>query len=139
MLKKLLGNLEKYDSEKDPDPRSKKLYGLAGLYNTPNEIIEAAATVAGKGYEKFDVYTPYPLHGMDDAMGLGKPKVGPFAFMFGISGTFLALLMIGWMMGIDYPNIIGGKPFFALPSSIPITFRDADIIQQASEDQQSAE
>jgi hypothetical protein len=122
MLKKLLGNLEKYDSGEDIHPRSKKLYGLAGLYNTPNEIIEAAATVAGKGYEKFDVYTPYPLHGMDDAMGLGNPKVGPFAFMFGISGTFLALLMIGWMMGIDYPNIIGGKPFFALPSSIPITF-----------------
>jgi len=122
MLKKLIGNLEKYNSGKDPDPRSKKLYGLAALYNTPNEIIEAAATVAGKGYEKFDVYTPYPLHGMDDAMGMGKPKIGYVAFIFGISGTFLALLMIGWMMGIDYPNIIGGKPFFALPSSIPITF-----------------
>ena len=122
MLKKLLANLKKYDSGKDVDPRSRKLYGLAALYHTPNEIIEAASVVAGKGYEKFDVYTPYPLHGMDDAMGMGKPKIGYVAFLFGISGTFLALLMIGWMMGINYPNIIGGKPFFALPSSIPITF-----------------
>lgn len=122
MIKKLLDKVKEFDTKDDIEPRSKKLYGLAALYNTPNEIIEAAAVVAGKGYEKFDVYTPYPLHGMDDAMALGKPKIGFLAFTFGFIGTCSALLMIGWMMGINYPNIIGGKPFFALPSSIPITF-----------------
>lgn len=122
MIKKIQDLIKAYDTKDDAEPRSKKMFGVAGLYNTPNEVIEAASIVAGKGYEKFDVYTPYPLHGMDDAMGLGPPKVGYVSFLCGITGTTLALLMIGWMMGINYPNIIGGKPFFALPSSIPITF-----------------
>lgn len=128
MIKKLLDKVKEFDSKDDTEPRSKKLFGLAGLYNTPNEIIEAASVVSGKGYEKFDVYTPYPLHGMDDAMGLGKPKVGYVSFMLGITGTFLALLMIGWMSGIGYQNIIGGKPFFALPSAIPITFEGTILL-----------
>ena len=70
MIKKLINSLKEYDSKVDTEHRSKKLFGLAALYNTPNEIITAAADVAGKGYEKFDVYTPYPMHGMDDAMGM---------------------------------------------------------------------
>lgn len=122
MIKKLTNFIKELDTRDDSEPRSKKLFGLAALYNTPNEVIKAASVVAGKDYEKFDTYTPYPLHGMDDAMGLGESKVGYVSFACGITGTCLALLMIGWMMGIDYPNIIGGKPFFSLPPSIPITF-----------------
>ncbi|MEO8666814.1 MAG: quinol:electron acceptor oxidoreductase subunit ActD [Ignavibacteria bacterium] len=122
MIKKLINKIREFDSQDDTEPRSKKLFGLAALYNTPNEIIEAASVVAGKGYEKFDVYTPYPLHGMDDAMGMGESRIGRVSFAAGITGTCLALLMIGWMTGIDYQNIIGGKPFFSLPPSIPITF-----------------
>ncbi len=122
MIKNLINKIKEFDSSADVEKRSNKLFGFAALYNTPNEVIEAAASVAGKGYQKFDAYSPYPLHGMDSAMGLGKTKVGYFAFTFGITGTFLALLMIGWMNGIDFQNIIGGKPFFSLPPSIPITF-----------------
>ncbi|MDZ4711159.1 MAG: quinol:electron acceptor oxidoreductase subunit ActD [bacterium] len=122
MIKKLLNKIKEFDTKDDTEPRSKKLFGLAALYNTPNEIIEAASVVAGKGYEKFDVYTPYPLHGMDDAMGMKESKVGVVSFIFGVTGTCLALLMIWWMSEVDYPNIIGGKPFFSLPPSIPITF-----------------
>lgn len=122
MIKNLLNKVKEFDSKDDQEPRSKRLFGLAALYNTPNEVTEAAAVVAGKGYEKFDVYTPYPLHGMDDAMGMKESKVGIVSFICGITGTMLALLMIGWMSGIDYQNIIGGKPFFSLPPSIPITF-----------------
>lgn len=122
MIKKLIDKIKEFDSKNDEEPRSKKLFGLAALYNTPNEVIEAASVVAGKGYEKFDTYTPYPLHGMDDAMGMEQSKVGIVSFLCGITGTCLALLMIGWMTGVDYKNIIGGKPFFSLPPSIPITF-----------------
>ncbi len=86
MIKKLINYFKELNSREDSEPRSKKLFGLAGLYNTPNEIIEAASVVAGKGYEKFDVYTPYPLHGMDDAMGMERPKVGYVSFAFGLTG-----------------------------------------------------
>ncbi|MEO8666865.1 MAG: quinol:electron acceptor oxidoreductase subunit ActD, partial [Ignavibacteria bacterium] len=75
MIKKLINRVKEFDSKDDTEIRSKQLFGLSGLYNTPNEIIEAASVVAGKGYNKFDVYTPYPLHGMDDAMGLKSSKV----------------------------------------------------------------
>lgn len=126
MIKKLIDKVNaKVDellSKGATEPRSRKLFGLSALYNTPNEIVNAAAVAAGKGFEKFDTYTPYPLHGMDTAMGLKESKVGLVSFSCGITGTFLALLMIGWMTGIDYQNIIGGKPFFSLPPSIPITF-----------------
>ncbi len=128
MIKKLINLYKEFNSKDDSEPRSKKLFGLAALYNTPNEIISAASVVAGKGYEKFDVYTPYPLHGMDDAMGMKSSKIGYVSFTLGLTGTCLALLMIGWMSGINYQNIIGGKPFFSLPPSIPITFETTILL-----------
>lgn len=128
MIKKLINSFKEYDSKDDTEPRSKKLFGLAALYNTPNEIITAASDVAGKGYEKFDVYTPYPMHGMDDAMGMKAPKVGYVSFALGLTGMCLALLMIWWMSSVNYQNIIGGKPFFSLPPSIPITFEGTVLL-----------
>lgn len=128
MIKKLINFFKEYDSKDDAEPRSRKLFGLAALYNTPNEIITAASEVAGKGYEKFDVYTPYPMHGMDDAMGMKPPKVGYVSFALGLTGMFLALLMIWWMSSVNYPNIIGGKPFFSIPPSIPITFEGTVLL-----------
>src|SRR5207244_3908359 len=89
---------------------------------TPDEIVKAAQETVTRGYTEFDVFTPYPVHGVDDAMKLKPTRVGWVSFMFGFIGTCSALLMIGWMMGVDYKNIIGGKPFFNIPPSIPITF-----------------
>jgi hypothetical protein len=101
---------------------SQKLYSYTALFDNPDDIISAAKKVAEKGYTKFDVNTPYPVHGMDAAMKLPASKLGFVTLFAGLGGTVLALLMMGWMMGIDYPNIIGGKPFFPLPAFIPITF-----------------
>lgn len=101
---------------------SKKLYSYTALFDTPDDIIHAAKAVSEKGYSKFDVNTPYPVHGMDAAMKLPPSKLGFVTLFAGLGGMTLALLMMGWMMGIDYPLIIGGKPFFPLPAFIPITF-----------------
>jgi mono/diheme cytochrome c family protein len=105
-----------------PESRSGKLHSIAASFETPDEIVRAANETAAKGYREFDVFTPYPVHGMDDAMKLRPTRVGWVSFTFGFIGTSSALLMIGWMMGVDYKNIIGGKPFFNIPPSIPITF-----------------
>lgn len=101
---------------------SQKLYSYTALFDTPDDIIHAAKTVADKGFTKFDVNTPYPVHGMDSAMKLPPSKLGFVTLFAGLGGTALALLTMGWMMGIDYPNVIGGKPYFPLPAFIPITF-----------------
>lgn len=100
----------------------KILYGYTGIFDTPDDIIHAAEKVAGEGYKKFDVNTPYPVHGMDAAMKLAPSKLGYAALVFGLSGTFSALAIIYFMSVIDYAIIIGGKPFFSYPAFIPIIF-----------------
>ncbi len=100
----------------------KRLYSYSALFDTPDKIIKAAKTVAEKGYKKFDVNTPYPVHGMDAAMKLSKSKIGWVTLIFGLTGTLSAVTMMGWMMAVDYPVVIGGKPFFALPAFAPIMF-----------------
>lgn len=104
------------------EPRSGELYAVAALFETPDQIIAAAEKVSGSGYRKFDVHTPYPLHGMDDAMKMKPSRIGWVAFLAGITGTSLAFLMMWWMVGVNYKNVFGGKPFFNLPPSIPIMF-----------------
>ena len=100
----------------------KNLYSYTAIFDTPDEIIHAAETVTQKGYTKFDVNTPYPIHGMNDAMKLKPSKLGYFALFFGLSGAFMATLIMYWMMAIDYPLIIGGKPCFAFPAFVPVIF-----------------
>lgn len=104
------------------EPRSGELFAVTALFDTPNNVIKAARAVSGAGYKKFDCLTPYPVHGLDAAMGLKDTRIGWVGLAAGISGTLLALLMIWWMVGVDYKNIFGGKPFFNFPPSIPIMF-----------------
>lgn len=99
-----------------------KLFGLTALFNTPDELVQAATKVNELGYKNYDVHTPYPLHGMDAVMKLKPSKLGYVTLSFGLSGAAFALLFMYWAMSIDYPMIIGGKPFFALPAFVPITF-----------------
>lgn len=100
----------------------KKIFGFSALFKDPNAIIAAAKKVSSEGYTSWDVNTPYPVHGMDDAMGMKPSKLGLVTLFFGLSGTTLALLLVWWTMSVDYPLVIGGKPFFALPAFIPVTF-----------------
>ena len=100
----------------------KKIYGITALFKSPDEIISAAGKVADAGYKNFDVNTPYPVHGMDKAMKLKPSRLGFVTLVFGLSGAALALIFMYWTMSVDYPMVIGGKPFFALPAFIPVTF-----------------
>ena len=122
MFKNLKHKFQEIDKDLGIDPRSDKLYAVTALFDNPVKIVAAAEKVVSEGYTKFDVNTPYPIHGLSDTMKLKPTKLGSFVFVFGALGTLSALLMIGYMAGIDYKSIIGGKPFFALPPSLPITF-----------------
>ncbi|MCC6551284.1 MAG: DUF3341 domain-containing protein [Ignavibacteriaceae bacterium] len=102
--------------------RNNKLFAVSALFNTPNEIISAASKTAEKGYTKFDVHTPYPVHGMDTAMKLKPSNLGFVTLGFGLSGTGLALMLAYWTMNVDYPMNIGGKPLFAFPAYVPVIF-----------------
>ena len=102
--------------------RTDKLFGITALFDNPDSIISAAKKVVSEGFKKFDVNTPYPVHGMDPAMGLKRSKLGFVTLFFGFSGTAFILLFMYWTMSVDYPMVVGGKPYFALPAFIPITF-----------------
>ncbi len=110
----------------------KKLYGVTALYDTPDKIINAAKSVSKAGYKKFDVNTPYPIHGMDPAMGLKPSWMGYITIFFGFSAAAFILGFMWWTLSVDYPLVIGGKPFFALPAFLPITFEFTILIATLS-------
>lgn len=110
----------------------KKLFGIAATFKTPDEIIMVAKKVTGAGYIQFDVNTPYPVHGMDDAMKIKSSKLGFVTLVMGLTGATLALLFMYWTMSIDYRLVIGGKPFFAFPAFIPITFEVTVLLATVS-------
>lgn len=95
---------------------------LLAEFNTPGEVLHAAEKVRDAGYTQYDTHSPFPIHGMDDAMGLGDSKLGAIVFPIALAGTTLAFLMMWWMNGVDYPLVIGGKPPYSLPSQVPIMF-----------------
>ena len=101
---------------------NKVLHSVAALFDTPDKIINAARKVKDAGYTMFDVNTSYPVHGMDKAMGLGQSKIGYVTLFFGFAGAVFIFLFMGWSMAINYPYIVGGKPFFPYQAFIPITF-----------------
>ncbi|MBM4170384.1 MAG: DUF3341 domain-containing protein [Ignavibacteria bacterium] len=100
----------------------KILYSYTGIFNSPDEIIHAAEKAVEKGYKKYDVHTPYPLHGMNSVMNLPPSKLGYIALIVGLSGALAALLTMFWISAIDYPIVIGGKPLFSFPAYVPIMF-----------------
>jgi hypothetical protein len=91
-------------------------------FDTADDIVHAAEAVRDAGYEKWDVHTPYPVHGMDKAMGLNDSGLGWIVLLCGLTGVTCAIAMIQWMNGYDYPLVIGGKPPDAIPSMVPIMF-----------------
>ncbi len=96
--------------------------GVLGTFTDPNTLVHAVEAVRDAGFARFDVITPYPMHGMDDAMGLKRSKLPWFTLVAGLTGTAAALFLQWFTMGYDYPLVIGGKPYFAGPAYVPITF-----------------
>ncbi|MCE1165458.1 MAG: DUF3341 domain-containing protein [Bacteroidetes bacterium] len=101
---------------------AKKIYSIGGLFDTPDSITHAAEAAVKEGYTKFDVNTPYPVHGMERAMKLKPSLIGYATLFIGLSGAAFAFLFMYWVSVMDYPLIIGGKPFFSWPAFVPITF-----------------
>ena len=99
-----------------------KPYGIVAEFETTADVLHAAEKVRDRGFRKWDVFTPFPIHGMDKAMGMKNSVVGWFSFIGGVTGYTSGMLMIWWMNAVDYPVNISGKPLFSVPASIPIFF-----------------
>ncbi|MEJ2005484.1 MAG: DUF3341 domain-containing protein [Cyclobacteriaceae bacterium] len=95
---------------------------VLGVYDDEDVLLHAVEKVRGAGIKIQEVYSPFPVHGLDEALGYRRTRLPIAAFMFGLLGTTLALTMQIWMLGFDWPMIIGGKNFVSLPPFVPVTF-----------------
>ncbi len=95
---------------------------LVGVYDDEDVLLGAVSALRSKGVKIHEVFTPFPVHGLDEVLGYKRSRLPIAAFCFGLLGTSLALLMQFWMLGYDWPMIIGGKPYASLPPFIPVTF-----------------
>jgi mono/diheme cytochrome c family protein len=104
------------------------LFAITALFDSPEEIVHAAQEASKAGYTRFDVNTPYPVHGMDKAMRLKPSRIGVFALVFGLLGVFSAVGFMTWVTLVNYPLVIGGKPFWSWPAFVPIAFEVTVIL-----------
>ena len=96
------------------------------MYDDDDKLLEAARELVGKGIHVNDVYSPFPIHGIDPIIGVKRTRLAITSFMYAMTGTSLALLGMWYFMISDWPMNIGGKPSFSLfenvPAFIPVTF-----------------
>ncbi len=95
---------------------------IVGIYDDEDVLLKAVGKIRSAGIKINEVYSPFPVHGLDEELGYKRSRLPIAAFMFGALGTTLALVMQVWMLGVDWPMIIGGKNFIALPDFVPVTF-----------------
>jgi Protein of unknown function (DUF3341) len=95
---------------------------VVGCFDEEGALFDAVKKVRKSGYKLHDVYTPFPIHGLDKAMGLRDTSIHTAGFLYAIFGTTSMLSFMTWCFTTDWPWNIGGKPHFALPAWIPITF-----------------
>lgn len=95
---------------------------IVGSFEDEEVLFPAVKNVRRAGYKLHDVYTPYPVHGLDHAMGLRETSLHTMGFIYGILGLTTAIAGMGWIFTTDWPLNIGGKPHFPLPAFIPIAF-----------------
>jgi hypothetical protein len=102
--------------------------GVLALYDDPDKLLNAAAQVKEHGFRDVDAYTPYPVHGMSEALGIGKSWVPYATLVMGLTGAGLGLFFEIWTSAYDWPINVGGKPMISLPAFIPVMFECGVLI-----------
>ena len=95
---------------------------LVGIYDDDDVVLKAVKDVKSAGVRIHEVYTPFPIHGLDVALGHPRSRLGIAAFLFAVSGTTTALLLTSYMESYDWPMIVGGKDAFSIIVYVPVIF-----------------
>jgi hypothetical protein len=103
-------------------PAKERTYAVIAEFAGPNELLTAAERVRDAGYKRWDVHSPFPIHGMDDAMGAGQSKVGLIAGACGAVGLVSAFVLQYWTQAVDYPQVIAGKPYNSYQAWVIVCF-----------------
>jgi hypothetical protein len=99
-----------------------KPHGLLAEYERSQQLLAACRSLRETGYSRWDAHTPYPIHGLDEAMGLTRSNLGWAVLILALGGGLAGFLLQTWVSVAAYPLVIGGKPLFSWPAFLPITF-----------------
>jgi hypothetical protein len=99
-----------------------QIHGVLADYGSADQLMAAIKEARQRGYTKFEAYTPFPIHGIDEAMGATRSPLGWLVMAGGLVGGSIALWLQWWTGAVAYPLVIAGKPLFSIEPSIPITF-----------------
>jgi hypothetical protein len=100
----------------------RRTWGVLAEFGSADDLVRGARFVREAGYTKWDAHAPYPVHGLDEAMGI-RPTILPWLVLgAGVTGTLAGFVMQFWMNAVDYKLIVGGKPFNSFPSNVPVIF-----------------
>lgn len=110
------------DPKPQAAPSAPELHGILAEYDTPDQLIDAATKVRKAGFQKWDTYSPFPVHGIDAAMGIKMTILPWLTLCAGLTGLATAITMQWWMNAYDYPWLISGKPIWSIPANVPIMF-----------------
>jgi hypothetical protein len=102
--------------------RTPQTWGLLAEFDTVESLLTALEKVRAAGYVAFDAFAPFPIHGLDESMGIRMTRLPWLVLGGGTTGAVAGLLLQWWTNGFDYRYLVSGKPFFGLPAAIPITF-----------------
>ena len=97
-------------------------FGVLAEYPTPSALYHACEQVRDAGYTRWDAHTPFPVHGLDRAMGLPASRLPWISLVLALGGAAAGIGLQGWVSTIAYPLVISGKPFFSWPAFVPVTF-----------------
>ena len=99
-----------------------QVYGVVGEFADPHALLNAAEAARGEGYTKLDAFSPFPVHGLERAMGIPRSRLGLIVAVTGLVGGASGLLLQWWTGAVSFPLNVGGKPHFAIEPSVPIIF-----------------
>ena len=97
-------------------------YGILAEFGTAGDLYHACERVRDEGFKRWDAHTPFPVHGLDKAMGLRRSPLPWIVLVMGLTGLAGGFGLQWWVHGSAYPLVISGKPYFAWPAFIPVTF-----------------
>jgi hypothetical protein len=96
--------------------------GLLVEFDNVDSLLEASRRVRDAGYKDWDAHTPFPVHGLNEAMGLQPTFLQWLVLGAGLSGFGFAVWLQWWMNAVDYPYVISGKPIWSIPANVPVMF-----------------
>lgn len=110
----------------------KRIYGVLAEFTTASGIFHACEKIRDAKFERWDAHTPFPVHGLERAIGLSRSGLPYFVFAMGLTGALGALALQYWVSVVAYPIIIAAKPYFSWQAFIPVTFESMVLFAAGS-------